>query len=317
MASRPAYRYATCPGCDGRRDKQAALCGTCRKDPDKRALAETVTAPALPERPQKHGDWLVCSDSHIPYHSPRAFLKLLEAQELLGITQLCIAGDFIHTDAMSKFTRRAKVPTLGEEMVQAAGVLKVLEGRFDKIVILPGNHDHRVEKTLAKMATSVEGAKGLEMIGAMLGMADFTPADLALSFFEFFFGSKKVEVRELSDLEINDTWLVQHPASCSRIGGQNERKMIYKHRKCIMQGHNHLFGVQYDDSGTDIGFNLGHMCDPSRFRYVRERPNTFPKGVLGFGAVLHDKENPEGYLLPLAVHDRWFDLAKLKERLTS
>ena len=41
----------------------------------------------------------------------------MEAQELLGITNLCIAGDFIHTDAMSKFTRRSKVPTLGEEVV--------------------------------------------------------------------------------------------------------------------------------------------------------------------------------------------------------
>jgi predicted phosphodiesterase len=260
---------------------------------------------------------LVTSDWHIPYHDPRGIAKVLEAQELLGIRNLCIAGDFLHVDAISTFTQRSKQPTLGEEIVQAKLILDALTTRFDRIEILPGNHDHRVEKTLARMATSVEGAQGLQMIGALVGLSEFTPADVALSFFEHFFDSDKVTVHSLSDMVINDTWVIQHPGSARKAPASSEREFCTIYRKSVLQGHSHLFALAFDPSGQDIAFNIGRMSDDSKFRYKRERPKPFPKGTLGMAAILTSADDSAGRLLPLAVHDRWFDLGLLKERLAS
>ncbi len=48
---------------------------------------------------------------------------------------------------------------------------------------------------------------------------------------------------------------------------------------------------------------------------MREKMTTFPKTVRGFAFILCDEDAPNGRLLPLADHPKWFDLERLAERL--
>jgi predicted phosphodiesterase len=274
---------------------------------------EAKLAPSLPRRPKDAGSWIVISDLHIPYHDPVVITQAIRTAKILGIRNLCVGGDFIHGDTMSRFVNAGKQIPITDELSACARVFGALEPLFDKIIITMGNHDERVQNRVASWSKSSKGAQSMELLARVLDR----PADgesIALGIFDHFFSSPKLTIHPHPDILINGTWLVTHPGSCSRVSPQTERKMAEKERKCVIGGHNHLFGVGFDASGTDVAVNIGHAADPSKWTYVRNRPTTFPTMVPGFCAIIQTEDCPGGMVIPLAVHPRWFNIPALYER---
>jgi predicted phosphodiesterase len=296
------------------------MCITCWKAHIKEtADGEKWRAPEIPAVPHYEGEFMVCSDLHIPWHSTPALLALCEHADLLNIHRLIIAGDLVHADSLSRFEQYKRMLAIGEELNAARRILAALELVFDEIIIIPGNHDQRIQKALATAKHTQRGDKLLELVAGLLGdeqtASSLDIGELATSLLRHFLSSPKVTVHEMPDLLVNDTWLIQHPSSVSRVAPQSQRKMAIKHRKSVLEGHSHLWAVGFDESATDIVFNMGHMSDDDKFHYKRERPSHYPNSVLGFCAILQTKDNKEGSLLPVALHDRWCSLATLRERL--
>jgi predicted phosphodiesterase len=311
------HRKKPCPGCGKPIRCARATCNVCRYATGLRAVkdaleAEAQIVPAIAPRATLTGSAVILSDTHIPWHDPAVILKACEAARLLRIGTLIVAGDLLHLDLVSKYVGAGKSIPVSEELRSAGRVLQALSLVFERIVIIPGNHDQRLERTIAQVRESKQGRQALDMVAALLGAGDVDDAeDVALRYLNHFLGSPKVTIHPLPDLVLNGTWLIQHPGICRRVSPQAERAMAVKHRMSIVQGHNHLFGVGLDPSGTDVCFNSGHAASPEKWRYVREKPTDFPRGNQGFGVIYTTPTNPGGRLIPVLVHDRYFDLAEL------
>jgi hypothetical protein len=305
-------------GCGARLAKgtKGERCRECRYTVASAVFEETAkVAPAIPPVPQVQGSAVIVTDIHAPWHDPAVLRKVCEAGALLGVRQLIIGGDLFHADTISKYIGVAKSIPIVEELHQCRKVLDALELFFDRIVVIPGNHDQRFERMLALCKDSSGGRKALDLLAALLDVDKDDTEALSESYLSRFLCSPRIELYPLPQLVLNGAWLIQHPGTCSRTAAATERGMIAKHRMSVVQGHNHLFGVTFDASGQDIAFNCGHASNETKFRYMREKPGTFPAMVKGFGVVLVDDAHPTGYLVPLAVHDKWFDLGALAQRL--
>jgi hypothetical protein len=252
---------------------------------------------------------MLCSDIHAPWHDPAAVLDMCDVAVMIGARRLVVGGDIIHADTISKYLGVAPTIPVTKELESLGRLLSALEEVFDEIILIPGNHDQRVEKMIASMRDTKDGRRGLEMVASLLGAADPDDAeDMAMRYMSHFFKSPKVKWHPLPDLIINDSWLIQHPGTASRIAPQGERAMVRKHRKSVVQGHTHLFGIGFDESGEDVAFNIGHLALDSKWRYMRERPTSYPKSVQGFAALYTTEDSPGGRIIPFARHKRWFRL---------
>ena len=274
---------------------------------------EAKVAPSLPRIPKVSGSCCIISDIHIPFHDPQTVARACKYSVLLGVRKLIIAGDLIHADIVSKYVGAGKLVELSSEMVSCGRVLRALEEVYDEIHIIPGNHDQRVEKRVAR-GMKTEGDL-LKTVAAMLDVPE-DPESVTMGVFEHFYSSPKVHLYPLTDLILNERWMVLHPGSCSRVSPQTERKMAGKFLMHAMGGHNHLWGIGFHESGKFFAVNLGHASDNSKFRYVRERISTFPEttGQKGFSFILCDDEVPTGRLLPVSMSEEYFDLERLYER---
>ena len=313
-------KMRTCATCDeplgyGTKGDHCWTCLNGTVDAVQRVVVEEAARVSkVPATPKVFGDWLILPDPHIPFHHTGVLEQALRDAVLLGVRNLCIPGDLIHADMLSKWVGAAKQIAPSEELVACGRVLGAFEQLFDRIEITVGNHDQRFEKSIARWSETKSGRQALDMVSRILGVDDDAES-VSDGVFAHFFGSPKVKMHTLPDIEINGTWLALHPGSCSRVSPQNERKMAEKMRKCVVAGHSHLFGVGFDASGTDIAANIGHTSDRDKYRYIREKPTTFPMTQLGYAFILCDESAPQGRFVPIAYHDRWFTVEALWKRI--
>lgn len=310
-------KYYKCKSCG--RKCRGAKCRPCDSYDRRVESLSTLrgageVAPPLPPPTRVFGEAIICSDPHIPCHSSETIALWMEAGELLNIKTLIIGGDIIHADVVSRFDAHYTIPTLHEEFKAAHEVFETLKTVFSKIYVRFGNHDHRIPRFLLKLRASNAGKAALQMLCETLEIGqDSNPNDIATALYHHYLGDSGVDIAPEVDIILNDEFLIQHPATCSRVSPDAERKMAAKHRMSVCQGHNHLFGASFDVSGQDVVFNMGHGSDTGKFSYVRESPTTFPTTVNGFGAVI--KQGEDYALIPLANHPKWFSLRNIVERL--
>ena len=311
-ASRASLRK--CSSCGAALSKQAKrnTCALCLAGRISATATETATvAPAIAPTPNYATDAVVCGDIHAPWHDPAAIRTLCEWALAFGVKTLIVGGDLVHFDSISKYVGLARTVPVPTELRACRRLLDALELVFDRIIVIPGNHDQRLDKMIAKMGDTAQGRKAMELVADLLGADKDDVADVTGKTLAHYLSSPKVTIHELPDLTLNGKWLVQHPGTVSRLPARNEQFMVEKFRMSVVQGHSHLFGVSFDRSGEDVAFNCGHLSDDSKFRYVREKPSTFPRMVQGFGLILGDR------LIPVALHDRWMNLDTLRRMVAT
>lgn len=283
-----------------------------------RVLTETqLMAPERIELSTYDGDAVILSCLHIPFYSVPWVVKVCEASQRLGVRTLIVAGDFLMADRLSKYDKVGQTVPIGQELLALHQVTSVLLEVFDRIILMYGNHDQRVERAIAHAAETKEGRTMLEMLAARMD-TKFDPEGLdalAESFLQHFTSNPAVQVVSLPELVVNGRWLVMH-AGASRVPPQHERAMAEKHRKSVIGGNSHLWGVGFDRSATDLAVTLGHACESERFRYIHEKPSTFPQQVRGAVFILRGKGETSGpgRMLPLVEHPLWFGLDDLELR---
>lgn len=262
-----------------------------------------------------NGSAIVIACLHIPFYSISWVQEVCETAELLHIDTLVLAGDVLMADRISKYDRVGKSPTIAEELIALRKVMEAFGLVFKRIIFVVGNHDQRIEKQIAAAAETKTGRNTLDMVAATLG-TKFDPEDmeaLSVTFIQSFLPPEKVYFEPLPSIIWNNTYMVQH-AGCSRVPPAHERAMAAKHRTSQLNGNSHLWGVGFDTSGTDIAMTIGHSCEPERFRYIREKPSTFPQQVRGAAVILvSERTGPKGVVVPLADHPRYFKVRDILE----
>lgn len=99
---------------------------------------------------------MILPDAHIPHHDPAAMACVLTAHEALRPARTVILGDWLDAEAFSSHPisslAEERAGTFFEsEISPCRDILTQLEAHTDSVVYLEGNHEFRVERTVARM----------------------------------------------------------------------------------------------------------------------------------------------------------------------
>lgn len=276
---------------------------------------EERTPPSSSRLPSYKGEGILLSDIHIPYHRTDVILGACKLADTLGIRRLFILGDFLDGSAVSSFLDRGATTKVVDEILATGKVLSALREIFDEIILIQGNHDHRLEKFIASLRGGPGGRTAFDMLAAALDVdRDSTPGELARDYLARFLEADGVELHELSECVLNDFWYLYHPGGSSINPPTFERAIANKKLMGVIGGHSHLWGLGFHQSASFPVWNMGHACKHEEFRYPKQKISKYPNSVPGYGAIYQTPEVPEGKLLPIAVHPKMFDLSELISR---
>ena len=227
------------------------------------------------------GDWMIAADWHIPYHDAELVEKMIMVAEKFGIKKLVKPGDFMELDAFKIYLD--KTASWEYEKTKSRNVLKSLLSYFDEDVWLIGNHEVRMWKRLQGMGDE-------EDIFQMVLDAELI---------------RKVKYSTYPYAVINESWLVVHPKSYSRVQARNAYFLASKYlprlvergkspngKYGIVAFHGHLGGFGTDVSGRFEVADGMCMVDSDKVAYKKIKVDTSPEWRPGFFMLL------DNYLYP-------------------
>ncbi len=241
------------------------------------------------------GDWVVCSDVHVPRHSPRACQAVLRVGRRLGVKQLLVAGDIADHEGISRHRKRRNADGVRDTYSAVFQVLAEWSKGFDRIHILKGNHDDRLQR-LIEAAT--EGRGPLQQLVASL--AGDVGLEYREQFRQFLLG---LMLKAAPGLAKKVVWDVQpqvliagppglapyrivHPAIYSRHAPQAEKRLSIKYTQPVLGTHGHLLGLGFSPSGLHPVAQIGHMTDPAKHLYLAEQLTDHPEWNPGFASIV-------------------------------
>ena len=220
------------------------------------------------------GDWMVTGDWHIPYHDPDLALKMLAVAKKFNIKRGLCAGDFGDQSAFSQFIDKKDAWTY--EKKKTRNVLYALFSWFDEWFMHLGNHGLRMWKKAA-------AAGNEEDIFEMIKTAEM---------------ADRMKYSTYPYCIINESWLIAHPASYSRIQTRNAYFLASKYLPPLIekgQSPNGIYGIitfhgHQGGEGTDVSSRFQTvdgmgMMDPAKVKYKKMRLTTHPEWVPGFSML--------------------------------
>ena len=276
MAIDPFVPRPPCPKCGGVPIKNGNKwqCKGCGKqwakteadyaDLDNYDLARYYNCPKL------YKDWLLIGDVHIPFHCPETSYYAIALAKKWNIRNVISVGDTFELDAFKKYLDHHPQVNWKYEKIAGVKFMSVLLKNFDNIVLLIGNHEIRLWK-------KQEGAGDQDDV------------------YKLFVSDSKIKYYTYPYAVINDSWLVMHPKSYSRIQARNPYFLASKYMiELIERGkspngqygliswHGHLGGEGVDISERfQVADGMG-LFDPDLFSYNKLKITTSPAWRKGF-----------------------------------
>jgi len=230
---------------------------------------------------------LIIFDSQVPYHDAKFLNNLLDLAHTWGIKQGISGGDLLNMTAFSLFKENPEEKIWKREREEAIGVLEGLHSSIPKWLLIRGNHEAFLIKTLAEQ---IGHSDILKLLNSPEG---FTATDYYYC---------KV-------LLGGSTWRITHPRNISVIHGRIPQRLCEKYHSNIASGHGHLAGMTPDYSGKYIACDVGITCDPMRLDYASLRDTTRPAMCQG-GLILMESEG-KCYPYHIYPNSDWQALRKL------
>ena len=180
MSGPTGIRYRTCPECrmdsafpvnkatcclkrgaKRKTDRPISLTADELQDIVRREVAAALDAAKnpLPDTEAfEDGATVLLSDIHIPLHHVRAthaVIKFCQAMKAQGwFKRLVLAGDVFDGSTLSRFDKESRTEghhgDFGQEIAEGREVIHELAECFPKTFYMVGNHEHRLERALAK-----------------------------------------------------------------------------------------------------------------------------------------------------------------------
>lgn len=204
------------------------------------------------------GDAVVISDIEFPDHDVELMAMAMDVGRHLGIKRLIIAGDTFAMDTLSPWSPELPDrPTFVQSLKVGKRVLRTLLGVFDRIEIIMGNHDVRLNRV-------TNGELHLGML-----LQELTPVQVSCYHFCY-----------LDDI------LIAHPKNYSKIPLSVSRELADINRCRVIMGHTHHLCWGYSKGGYEVA-ESGCMRDPLRTEYKAMRKTRHPRWNPGFVFVLN------------------------------
>lgn len=212
-----------------------------------------------------HGDAVIIGDVEIPDHDAEMLENAMAIGEMFGIRQLIINGDFMASDGVSGHPPPPKTiaptPSLEADLDIAVAVLRALSRQFDRISLLEGNHEKRLNRFVEGNLTT----------SYLIKMACPGVQTTYFSQVELLSGGKE--------------WLVCHQKNYSKIPGSVPREIAEVQRKNVVCAHTHHLSESQTKCGTLMAIDGGYCRDEKRTMYKVQDVTRHPKWNPGFVVI--------------------------------
>lgn len=220
--------------------------------------------PVFTGYPRVAGNWVVTGDVHLPTTDMNLARNLLDTARFLNIRKLAIVGDLLNMDAFSKYDHIVPPISFAAEVEPAVALIKEYAGWFDRIVMVLGNHEHRLMKPL-------HGHMKAEWFGRILDA-----------------GGNNLEVSPYSYMELtsgNELWRLTHPGNYSTIKGRVADQLAQKFQCNIVSFHEHHVAKLRDKYNRYTIINGGMLAEPDEMAYVKLVDTTSAEMCKGFVVI--------------------------------
>ena len=227
-------------------------------DPIRKLFADAITLPTEPI--------LVISDTHCPYQNKELLLNAFRIAQERGIKTLVHAGDLIDGAAYNTQAKHEQVPPIELEIEHARSLLYCALSYFDKLYIIPGNHDaHYFHK---------EKISFTSFIHDVILNGQYTT---------------RVITTDHDFIYYSDFAIIGHLTNgYDMIPGKIATQLAIKYNMHSLVGHDHLFGAIQAENGK-YGISIGASFVPGSFSYKAKAYNVFPNTGLGFVIIMDNK----------------------------
>lgn len=217
---------------------------------------------------------IVLSDLHVPDHDEKTILKVIEDNKNVDV--IVLAGDIIDCAAVSSFDNEG-ISLLDKELLEAYWLLKkIREITSAKIVLVKGNHEHRVNREYAKKAKTLGTA-----------LVETEILNKLATGFEIKFGEvgEKIKYDPIKNVHyanarsfIYGDLLINHPSTFSKmpmrtVTNMYEGRFKYKYPQVevVIIGHTHQAGIVFRDNGVVL-IEDGCMCHNMSYAEQDDKP---------------------------------------------
>lgn len=219
--------------------------------------------------------FLIFSDLHIPDHNEKLIMEVVTKHK--NVDYIILVGDILDCAAVSSFDSEG-LSILDKELIEAHWLLrKIRKTTKAKIILVKGNHEHRVNRHYAKNA---------KLLGSALVETEILYK--LVTGFEVAFGESgttKVRYEPIKDVYYANArsfaygdLLVNHPSTFSKIPMRTvtnmyEGRLKYKYpdAKVILIGHTHQAGMIIKDNGVML-IEDGCMCHNMSYAENDDKP---------------------------------------------
>ncbi len=208
---------------------------------------------------------LVITDTHCPYQNKALLTAAFNIAKQRGVRQLIHAGDLIDGGAYNTQSKHEVVPPIEVEIEHARSVLYTAQAYFNKVYIIPGNHD--------QYYTKKEKITFDALIHEVILEGLYTSRVITSEYDYIYYGKDVV---------------IGHTQSYNPIAGILASELAMKYGRHALVGHDHGHGYQIAENGK-LGISIGAMFMLDRFAYKTKSYNTFPNSALGFVIIKDNK----------------------------
>lgn len=227
-------------------------------NPIGKLFGDALVLPATPT--------LIIGDTHAPYQNKRLLMHAFTIAKERNVKHLVHAGDLIDGAAYNIQAKNEVVPPIEVEIEHARSILYTAQTYFNKVYILPGNHDMYYVKK--EKLTFNEFIYNIILEGR--------------------FNSKFI-VTDYDYLYYSDYAIIGHLTNgYDMIAGKVASNIAVKYNMHALVAHDHLMGAIQAENGKH-GISIGAMFVPGSFAYKARSFNTFPHSQLGFVIIEDNK----------------------------
>lgn len=214
-------------------------------------------APLADQIPFLHGDMLIMSDLHVPYHDAGLIEEAMRAARAEGISQWLIVGDMMDGNQWSKRGLNLTYQRRWQDDAEIAkAIIDQLVEYLGNGTVLMGNHD----------AWFIKHFRGQADTAWLLSRIFRTDDHVLWSMFE------QAAIRS-GDREIRAT----HGANYSGANPLGVGQRLAAKWECgVVMGHQHHATHGLSWSGKHQVVCMGGMHDPRKLSYLHEAPRTNP-----------------------------------------
>lgn len=213
------------------------------------------------------GKLLIVSDIQAPTYDVDWVHLVSPTAQALGIKTLILAGDTINADFHSTHPKMFPQPSAQQELSSARALIEEWLRWFDRIIMLPGNHEDRFLKANA-------GELGMRELVSLITTSD------------------RVEWSHYDRLFLNSEmgrWVITHNTDYSRTQLLVANKLANKFHCHALVGHQHHAAMGWDEWGRYMLVDNGGLFMPREMAYVNMRTNARAVMKRGFSSLIQGR----------------------------